>query len=220
MSRQCTDEAPRPARGLVVAPVASLAGVRTPATIRPADVPDAAGIAAVYRPWVTDSVASFEVSAPDAAEIARRMAGSPRLPWFLATRDDVVVGYAYGSGHRTRAAYRWAVDCSVYLAAEERGAGTGRALYEELLPALRELGYVTAFAGIALPNPGSVGLHEALGFTPVGVYRAVGFKAGRWLDVGWWQRPLRELPAAPDEPRPWVPGVTSGAPADRSAGVG
>ena len=176
-----------------------------PALVRPADVGDAGLIAAVYRPYVVDSVASFETAPPDAEELARRMTAAPRLPWFVACRDDAVVGYAYAAAHRTRAAYRWSVDCSVYLTAGERGAGTGRALYERLLPELRSLGHVTAFAGIALPNPASVGLHTALGFTPVGVYRAAGFKAGRWHDVGWWQLPLQEPPERPEEPRAWPP---------------
>jgi L-amino acid N-acyltransferase YncA len=179
--------------------------VHTPVGIRPADVQDAGGIAAVYRPYVTDSVASFETVPPDATEIAGRMLGTPRLPWLVACRDGVVLGYAYAATHRSRPAYRWSVDCSVYLSADARGAGTGRAMYERLLPELRTLGYVTAFAGITLPNPGSVGLHEALGFTPVGVYRAAGYKAGRWHDVGWWQLPLREPPAEPGEPRAWSP---------------
>ena len=177
-----------------------------PARTRPAVVSDAAAIADVYRPYVTDSVASFETVPPDAAELARRMTAAPRLPWFVAARDGAVVGYAYAGAHRSRAAYRWSVDTSVYLRADERGAGTGRALYERLLPVLAELGYVTAFAGIALPNAGSTGLHEALGFSPVGVYRAAGFKAGRWHDVGWWQLPLREPPAGPEEPVAWSPG--------------
>ena len=177
----------------------------SPAEIRPADVQDAGDIADVYRAYVTDTVTSFETVAPDAAELARRMLSEPRLPWFVACRDGGIVGYAYAGAHRARAAYRWSVDCSVYLADGERGAGTGRALYERLLPAVRDLGYVTAFAGIALPNPASVGLHTAVGFTPVGVYRAAGFKAGRWHDVGWWQRPLREPPPVPGEPVAWSP---------------
>jgi len=184
--------------------------VGTAAVIRPADVADADAIAAVYRPYVTDSVASFEAVPPDGAELAGRMTAAPRLPWFVACRDGAVVGYAYAAPHRTRAAYRWSVDCSVYLADAERGAGTGRALYARLLPELRDLGYVTAFAGIALPNPGSVGLHTAVGFTPVGVYRAAGFKDGRWHDVGWWQLPLREPPGRPAEPAAWSPGAGTG----------
>jgi L-amino acid N-acyltransferase YncA len=204
------------------APASALAWslVRSPAEIRPADVPDAAGIAAVYRPYVTDSVASFEAVAPDAAEMARRMLTRPRLPWFVACRDGALVGYAYAARHRTRAAYRWSVDCSVYLAAGERGAGTGRALYGRLLHELAGLGFVTAFAGIALPNPGSVRLHEALGFTPVGVHRGTGFKAGRWHDVGWWQLLLREFPDQPAEPREWSPLPGGGPPAGPRPGVG
>jgi L-amino acid N-acyltransferase YncA len=179
--------------------------VRTPAEVRPADAADAGGIADVYRPYVTDSVASFETVAPDAGDLARRRLAAPRLPWFVACRDGAVVGYAYAGRHRSRAAYRWSVDCSVYLTAGERGAGTGRALYAQLLPELAALGHVTAFAGIALPNPASVGLHTAVGFTPVGVYRAAGFKSGRWHDVAWFQRPLREPPDTPGEPTEWVP---------------
>ena len=179
--------------------------MRSPARIRPADTADAAAIAAVYLPHVTGSVASFETVPPDAAEIARRMTTAPRLPWLAAERDGTVVGYAYAAAHNARAAYRWSVSCSVYLTVDERGAGTGRALYRRLLAELPPLGYVTAFAGIALPNDASVGLHTGLGFTPVGVYRAAGFKAGRWHDVGWWQLPLGPPPEEPAEPRSWSP---------------
>lgn len=176
-----------------------------PAELRPAHLRDAAAIAAVYRPYVEEAAASFEEVAPDVAEIERRMAAPPRLPWFVAVRSDQVVGYAYGSQHRSRRAYRWTVDCSVYLAAGERGQGTGRALYDVLLPELANLGYVTVCAGIALPNEASVRLHEGVGFALVGVYRSVGFKHGGWHDVGWWQRPLGDPPAVPAEPREWSP---------------
>jgi len=176
-----------------------------PVQVRTAGPADAAGIAAVYAPYVTDSVASFEAVPPDAAEMQRRMLAEPRLPWLVASRGGDVVGYCYASSHRARAAYRWSVDCSVYLAASEHRRGTGRALYEELFPLLRELGHVSVFAGVTLPNPASVGLHEALGFTPVGVERAVGWKDGRWHDVGWWQRTLQDPPEAPAEPRLWSP---------------
>jgi phosphinothricin acetyltransferase len=175
-----------------------------PARIRVALPADAAAISAVYAPYITDAVASFEEAVPDEAEMRRRMAAEPCLPWLVATRDGEVAGYAYGSRHHARASYRWAVDVSVYLRSSEYRRGTGRALYEVLLPQLRALGYVTAHAGITLPNPGSVGLHEALGFRPVGVYRNVGYKHGAWHDVGWWQLPLTEPPAHPAEPAPWA----------------
>lgn len=174
-----------------------------PARVRPATPADAHAIAAIYAPYVTDSVASFEEVPPDAGEMRRRMLVAPRLPWFLAERDGAPVGYCSSAPHHTRAAYRWSVNCSVYLADSERGRGTARALYGPLLDELRSLGYVTALAGVALPNDASIGFHESMGFRPVGVYRNAGFKLGAWHDVGWWHRPLRDPPAAPDEPRAW-----------------
>jgi L-amino acid N-acyltransferase YncA len=174
--------------------------------VRAAVQSDAAAIAAVYAPYVTDDVASFETDPPDAAEFARRMAVRPRLPWLVAERGGVVTGYCYGSRHRDRAAYRWSVDVSVYLDRSEHRRGTGRALYEPLLAELRSLGYVNAYAGIALPNDASVGLHEALGFRLVGIYRGVGYKFGAWRDVGWWQRALVAPPVDPPEPAEWAGG--------------
>ena len=177
----------------------------SPIGIRSADVADAAGCAAVYAPYVEDSVASFEEVPPDAATIAGRMLEQPRLPWLVATREGVVVGYAYASRHRARRAYRWSVEVSVYVRESEHRQGTGGALYVELLDVVRDLGYVRALARITLPNDKSVGLHEAMGFTPVGVFRGVGFKFGRWHDVGWWQLTLTEALATPPEPRAWSP---------------
>lgn len=174
----------------------------------------ALGIATVYAPVVESTAISFEQVPPDPDEIVRRMVAAPRLPWLVATRDGDVVGHAYAAHHRARPAYRWAVDCSIYLAASEQGQGTGRLLYERLLPLLRDLGYVQALAGVTLPNPASIALHERMGFAPVGVYRDIGFKIGRWHDVGWWQLSLIDVsapsagaPAAIQlaEPRAWVP---------------
>jgi L-amino acid N-acyltransferase YncA len=179
--------------------------------VRDAADRDAGEIARIYRPYVEESVASFEDVSPDGAEMLRRMHGSPRLPWLVAEDAEdaggTVVGYAYAARHRERAAYRWSVDCSVYVDPGARRRGVGRLLYGELLPLLRTLGYFRAYAGIALPNPASVGLHEAVGFTPVGVYRNVGFKHDGWHDVGWWQLSLRDADQAaqPPEPTPWQP---------------
>lgn len=177
----------------------------SPAALRPALESDAEAVAAIYRRYVLETSVSFEEAPPDAMAIRERMVGTPRLPWYVAVRNDEVVGYAYGSAHRARAAYRWAVDVSVYLTDDERGRGTGRALYERLLPELARLGYVSAFAGIALPNPPSVVLHERLGFIRLGVFRQVGYKRGQWHDVGWWQRSLTEPPLYPVTPQPWTP---------------
>ncbi|MDP9393508.1 MAG: N-acetyltransferase family protein [Actinomycetota bacterium] len=177
-----------------------------PSAVRPAVPADCTAIAAVYRPYVVAAAASFEEAAPAPGEMERRMLAEPRLPWLVADRGGDVVGYCYASRHRERAAYRWSADVSVYCAREERGRGTGRRLYGALLPELAALGYVRAYAGIVLPNPASVRLHEALGFVAVGVYRDVGYKHGAWRDVGWWQRALADPPAVPVEPRPWAPG--------------
>ena len=110
--------------------------------------------------------------------------------WLVAERDGAVAGYAYGSPHRERAAYSSSCDVAVYVDPVHARQGIGRALYAQLLPLLATRGFHAAFAGIALPNEGSVALHEAMGFTPVGIYREVGWKLGGWRDVGWWQRLL------------------------------
>jgi phosphinothricin acetyltransferase len=110
--------------------------------------------------------------------------------WLVAELDGAIAGYAYGSPHRTRAAYSSSCDVAVYVDPTLSRRGIGRALYAELLPLLGGKGYHAAFAGIALPNDASIGLHEAMGFTPVGTYREVGWKLGGWRDVGWWQRLL------------------------------
>ena len=110
--------------------------------------------------------------------------------WLVAEVDGSVAGYAYSSPHRERAAYASSCDVAVYVDPAHARQGIGRALYAELLPLLAGKGFHAAFAGIALPNEASVGLHEAMGFTSVGIYREVGWKLGAWRDVGWWQRLL------------------------------
>lgn len=134
---------------------------------------------------------SFELEAPDAAEMTRRISAYGESHcWLVAEIGGEIAGYAYGSPHRERAAYSSSCDVAVYVDPAHGRQGIGRALYSVLLPLLAQKGYHAAFAGIALPNDASIGLHEAMGFTPVGVYREVGWKMGSWRDVGWWQRLL------------------------------
>jgi phosphinothricin acetyltransferase len=161
-------------------------------TIRPVTPADAARCAAIYRPFVTDNWVSFETDPPDETEMAQRIAAySASHAWLVAeTLEGVVAGYAYGSPHRTRAAYATSADVAVYVDPAFARMGIGRALYAALFPLLAGKGCHAAFAGIALPNPASIGLHEAMGFTPVGIYREVGWKMDGWRDVGWWQRLL------------------------------
>ncbi len=152
---------------------------------------DAAGCAAIYTPFVTDGWVSSEVDPPGADEFARRMEryGTSHL-WLVAEIDGAIAGYAYGSPHAERAAYAHSCDVAVYVDPAHARQGIGRALYNVLLPVLAKKGFHAAFAGIALPNEGSVGLHQAMGFAPVGIYREVGWKFDGWRDVGWWQRLL------------------------------
>jgi len=153
--------------------------------IRGATAADAEGCAAVYRPYVTDSCISFEYEPPTAEDFAGRIAASHA--WLVAEDEGRIVGYAYASRHRDRAAYDWAADVAIYTDASHHGRGMGRRLYEELFPRLRAAGLRVLCAGIALPNDASEGLHRALGFEDVGVYRRIGWKGGRWHDVRWLQ---------------------------------
>lgn len=185
----------------------------SPVTIRSADpAGDAAACAAIYAPSVEGSVTSFEERAPDAAELASRIASvSATHPWLVAEEGGEVVGYAYACPFQGRPAYRWSASVSVYVAADRHGQGLGRALYAELFARLRRQGFHMACAGITLPNAASVGLHEGLGFELVGVNRQVGWKHGAWRDVGWWQLELTPAPAGkPPEPLPPEPGAAAG----------
>lgn len=161
---------------------------------------DAAGCAQIYAPYVADSAVSFEDEPPDADELMTRIERiSLRYPWLIAETDSGdVAGYAYATAHRDRAAYRWAADVAVYVARSQQGQGVGTRLYGTLLPLLSEQRIRIAAAGITLPNAASVALHEAFGFRPVGIYRKIGWKAGAWRDVGWWQAEL--LPRTDGKP--------------------
>ena len=174
--------------------------------IRGATPEDAAAIAAIYAPYVAGSAVSFEVTPPDEAEMRQRIeAGSGLYPWFLAEDESGrVIGYAYATPFRPRPAYRYAVETSVYIQHEHHGRGAGRLLYQVLIQTLEKQRFAQAIAAITLPNEPSVRLHEALGFTPAGVYRRVGYKGGRWLDVGLWQRALAPATNPPTEPVPLV----------------
>eukprot|EP00992_Anisonema_acinus_P000667 TRINITY_DN10245_c0_g1_i2.p1 TRINITY_DN10245_c0_g1~~TRINITY_DN10245_c0_g1_i2.p1 ORF type:complete len:203 (-),score=43.91 TRINITY_DN10245_c0_g1_i2:4-612(-) len=149
---------------------------------------DGAAVAAIYRPHVVDSVVSFELEPPDANTMGARIAATlPKFPYLVATdADGEVVGYAYANTHRERAAYNWTAEVSVYVAERVRRGGVARALYGALFALLRAQRLRQAYAVITLPNPPSVACHEALGFVALGRCPAVGWKAGRWCDVGYW----------------------------------
>jgi L-amino acid N-acyltransferase YncA len=196
------------------------------AIIRLATEYDAEPVADIYAPNVTDDIVSFETEAPSAQEMRRRIESTlQRFPWLVCERRGRVLGYAYAGAHRSRAAYRWSVDVSAYVDEGERRTGVGRALYTSLLSVLALQGFYNAYAGIALPNPASVRLHEAVGFRRVGICAGVGYKLGAWHDVGWWHLALRDRRADPEPPSDltstqgsagWSAALASGLPFLRS----
>ena len=171
--------------------------------IRMATVNDAPGVQAIYAPIVRDTVISFEAEPPSVTEFERRIANVLKhWPWLVCETEGIIVGYVYASEHRARAAYRWSSDVTVYIHPNYRRGGVGRALYSALFAMVELQGFYNAFAGVTLPNAGSVGLHESMGFRPIGVYKSVGFKFGEWHDVGWWQLELQESRGTPTETVP------------------
>ncbi|HEX8300596.1 N-acetyltransferase family protein [Sphingomonas sp.] len=173
--------------------------------IRAATPEDAGAIAAIYAPHVLTGTVSFETEPPDARAMRARMGASEGLyPWIVATNGDAtggVIGYAYATRFRDRPAYRYVCETSIYMADVAQGQGAGRLLYEALVDTLRAQGFVHALGAIALPNDASIKLHESVGFRRAGVYREVGFKHGRWIDVGIWQAELNDPAVPPAEPR-------------------
>jgi L-amino acid N-acyltransferase YncA len=162
---------------------------------------DAARCQAIYAPYVEETVISLEEEPPSVGAMERRMAASLAThDWLVLDGPDGVVGYAYGSAYRSRAAYRWACEVSVYVEPGRRRTGAGRALYDALFPRLVARGYLTALAGMTLPNPASEGLHRCLGFEPIGTWSRIGWKFGAWHDVLWMQRHLAEGSRPPAEP--------------------
>jgi len=176
--------------------------VRALPVIRLAEDEDAEALLAIYAPIVRDTPISFELVPPSAAELRTRLrAILERTPWLVCAAEGGVWGYAYAGPFRARPAYQWTVEATVYVAEGHRQKGVARALYTALLASLRFLGYKMVYAGIALPNPASVRTHEALGFAPVGVFKAAGYKFGRWHDVGFWQLALVDDDASLAPPR-------------------
>jgi phosphinothricin acetyltransferase len=169
--------------------------------VRSASTADAEACAAIYAPYVTETAITFETDPPSTAEMAKRIsAASHSHAWVVIEDDGRVVGYAYGAPFNPRAAYRWSCEVSVYVELHRRRTGAGRMLYEALFDRLTKRGFRMTVAGMTLPNDASVGLHRAMGFEPVGVYKRIGYKHAAWHDVAWTQRPLAREPDPPRKP--------------------
>ncbi|MFO0792321.1 MAG: arsinothricin resistance N-acetyltransferase ArsN1 family B [Pirellulales bacterium] len=172
--------------------------------IRLAQVRDAADILAIYAPYCESTTVTFEVVPPSLATMEERIERiTTEYPWLIGEIDGRVAGYVYASRFRERAAYRWTAEAAVYVALDSQRRGLGRAMYTALFSILQTQGLFRAVAGITVPNPASVGLHESLGFKQVGLFPAVGHKDGTWLNVGWWQLALQPETLHPPDPRPF-----------------
>jgi L-amino acid N-acyltransferase YncA len=175
-----------------------------PTRIRAASVSDAAAMLEIYSPSITNGHASFEVVVPSVEEFQGRITSNmKKFPWLVYEVEGMVVGYAYASMHRSRCAYDWTVESSAYVLESHRKKQIGKMLYQKLFEIIKSQGVCLVLAGITLPNIASVKFHESLGFTPVGVYKNIGFKMNQWWDVGWWQLQLQK-PTAPHPITPWT----------------
>lgn len=169
--------------------------------IRLAALGDCASILEIYAPFITNTDITFEYQVPTIVEFENRMANiQKRYPWLVYEYDKRIIGYAYASQYNEREAYDWSVDFSIYIDPKHHGKGIGRALYFCLSELLRLQGFCNAYAGVALPNPKSEGFHEAFGFKPVGIYRKVGYKHGKWRDVRWYSLDIADHIPSPAKP--------------------
>lgn len=158
--------------------------------IRCATIGDANSVVAIYNYYIENTIVTFIEQAISAQNISDNIstAASDQLPYMVYELDGVVLGYAYASKWQGRCAYRYSVEVTVYLAVEATGQGIGSALYQALFRELEKRSYHVALAGIALPNDASIVLHEKFGMRKVAHFEEVGFKFGKWVDVGYWQK--------------------------------
>jgi len=175
------------------------------ATIRQAGPQDAEAMLAIYSPFIEQTSITFETTTPDAAQFAKRISDyMTDFPWLVAESGGIIAGYAYASRYRERLAYQWSVECSVYIHPDHYRKGIAQALYRSLFVILQKQGFNNVYAVINLPNDQSVALHEALGFRWFATYDHVGYKLGKWKNVGWWALQLNDYIDDPPAPIPFA----------------
>ena len=156
----------------------------------------------IYKPFVTDTVTTFETEVPTIKDFGYRIIETiKKYPWLVLEEKGKVIGYAYASEHRSRCSYQWSCECSIYMAPEARGKGFGKKLYLELFKILKAQGFIHVLAGAALPNEASIAIHKSLGFEEIGTYKKIGFKHNRWIDTYWMQLELNQI----SEPKELIP---------------
>ena len=169
--------------------------------IRIATTDDAEPILIIYAPYIENTSYTFETEVPSVDSFRERISSYlQNWPWLVCEIDGVIAGYAYGARHRERVAYQWSIECSVYVHDDFQRRGVARALYTALIDILKIQGFRNLYAVINLPNDKSVSFHEKLGFEYFATYKNVGYKLGRWKNVGWWQLQLNEYSMEPEPP--------------------
>ncbi len=163
---------------------------------------DAQAVLDIYKPYVLDTIISFEYEVPTLDEYVQRIkTNTIYYPWLVCLRADKIIGFAYASKHRYRTAYQWSPESTVYIAPEVHRKGIARILYETLFELLRLQGYFNVYAGVGLPNVKSIAFHKALGFEEIGIFKKVGYKHGNWHDTHWFQLHLKEHVLNPPTPQ-------------------
>ena len=172
--------------------------------IRLATAHDASPILGIYAPYIENTSYTFETDVPDLESFTERInLYLQNWPWLVCEINGMVGGYAYAARHRERIAYQWSVESSIYVHDDYQRAGIATALYTSLIEILKFQGFRNVYAVINLPNEKSVAFHEKMGFEYFGTFKKVGYKLGRWKDVGWWQLQVNEYSADPLPPIPF-----------------
>ena len=175
----------------------------SPRTIRTASVSDAPALLSIYAPYVEKTAVTFEYTVPSPEEFQTRIAHTlDRYPYLVAERNREIIGYAYASAFKERAAYDWAVETSVYVSEDARRTGAGSILYKALENYLKRQNVINVNACIAYPNPGSIAFHEKHGYRIVGHFTKCGYKLGQWWDMVWMEKMLGPHP---EQPEPFIP---------------
>ncbi|MES2780776.1 MAG: N-acetyltransferase family protein [Bacteroidota bacterium] len=170
--------------------------------IRLVEEKDTVALRDIYAHYVENTHVSFEYRAPDSEEFRERILTiTEEFPWLVCLQNDKAIGYAYAHKHRLRDAYQWSPESTIYLAPDFHTKGIGSILYKTLFDVLKLQGYHTVFAGVALPNEKSVGIHQRMGFEDIGIFQKVGYKNGKWHDTRWFQLNLQGYSDEPVAPR-------------------
>ena len=169
--------------------------------IRLIKLSDAKQVLTIYKPYIENTAISFETEIPNLKTFTKRIETTSNFyPWLVYEENKKILGYAYATSHRQRDAYKWSVDVAIYIKEEAHGKGIGKRLYSKLFDLLMKQGFYNAYAGIALPNEKSIGIHEKIGFSKIAEYHNVGFKLGKWWNVGWWEMELLKPNSSPSVP--------------------